>query len=180
VAQWKDVLIAVYKLPEDDWMGFTHAYFPIYMFSEHEIKADTPDGRLWAFACKENGYLALTASQGFELVKRGPDGYRELRSYGQNNVWLCQMGRAETDGSFEEFKKKVLTMDLEWQDLAVRCKTLRGEHLSFGWEGPLLVNGKEQSLHGFKHYDSPYAVADLPASQMDIGLKDTVMRLNFD
>jgi hypothetical protein len=179
LAQWKEVLVAVYRLPEDDWMGFTHAYFPIYMFSEHEIKADKPDGRAWAFARKENGYLALTASQGFELVKRGPDGYRELRSYGQNNVWLCQMGRSETDGSFEEFKKEVLAMDLEWQELAVRCKTLRGEHLSFGWEGPLLVNGKEQSLHGFKHYDSPYAVADLPASQMDISLKDTVMRLNF-
>ncbi|MGE5224013.1 MAG: hypothetical protein ACM3PY_16355, partial [Omnitrophica WOR_2 bacterium] len=35
VAQWKDTLIAVYNLPENDWMGFTHAYFPIYAFDEH-------------------------------------------------------------------------------------------------------------------------------------------------
>lgn len=179
VAQWKDLLVAVYSLPENDWMGFTHAYFPIYMFSEHAIEVDKKTSRAWAFARKEHGYLALTASQGFELVQRGPDGYRELRSYGQNNVWLCQMGRAETDGTFTAFKQKVLRMDLRWQELGVSCKTLRGEQVSFGWEGPLLINGKEQSIHGFKHHESPYGVAELPASQMDIRLKDIVMRLDF-
>ena len=35
VAQWRDALIALYALPDDDWMGFTHAYFPAYAFDEH-------------------------------------------------------------------------------------------------------------------------------------------------
>ena len=38
VAQWKDVLIAVHKLPEDDWLGFTHAYFPAWAFDEHVLR----------------------------------------------------------------------------------------------------------------------------------------------
>lgn len=179
VAQWKDVLVAAYHLPEDDWMGFTHAYFPTYQFSEYEIKAQPSTGHTWAFARKDNGYLALIASQGFKLSWRAPDGYRELRSYGQNNVWLCHMGRTEIDGDFEKFKKRILAMKLDFEGLLVRCKTLRGEYLSFGWEDPLLINHKEQPLRGYMHHESPYAKVNLPATQMDIQSGGTVMRLDF-
>jgi hypothetical protein len=173
VAQWKGVLIAVHRLPDDDWMGFTHAYFPIHSFDECQIRED------WAFARKGKGYLALTAAQGLALVKRGPGAYRELRSYGPHNVWLCQMGRESDDGSLAEFCQKVLAAGLEWQDLAVRYTALSGETLSFGWEGALMVGGKEQPITGFAHYENPYCVADLPVSQMEILDGDYLLRLHF-
>jgi len=179
VAQWKDVLVAAYHLPENDWLGFTHAYFPIYQFSEYEIMTQKSSEQTWAFARKDNGYLALTAARGFTLSWRAPDGYRELRSIGQNNLWLCHMGRAETDGDFARFKKRILAMKLDFEGLNVRCKTLRGEYLSFGWETPLLINNKEQPLRGFPHHDSPYAKAALPATQFEIQSNDTAMRLDF-
>jgi hypothetical protein len=179
VAQWKDVLVAAYHLPENDWLGFTHAYFPTYQFSEYEIVSQAATGHTWAFARKDHGYLALSASQGFNLSWRAPDGYRELRSFGQNNIWLCHMGRAETDGDFVKFKKRILAMKVEFEGLGVRCKTLRGEYLSFGWEAPLQINSKEIPLRGFKHHESPYSVAELPATQMDINSNGTVMRLDF-
>lgn len=178
VAQWKDVLIAVHKIPDDDWMGFTHAYFPIYAFEEHAIK----DG--WAFARLGDGYLAITASGGIEHIKRGPDGYRELRSAGKNNIWLVHMGRAAQDQSFEKFQQKILAMKLKWQPLpealSVTCINLRGEELVFGWEGPLLVNGKPQPLSESKHIQNPYCSAELPAKTMDIEYGGDVMRLNFE
>jgi hypothetical protein len=174
VAQWKDILIAVHNLPEGDWMGFTHAYFPIYAFDEWEL-----DGG-WAFARKGKGYLAITAKAGIELIKRGPDGYRELRSYGRENIWLCHMGRDDVDGYFRSFKKDILKMRPEWGPLSVRFNSLRKEKLSFGWEGPLLVDGNEQPITGFKHIDNPYCTVDLPAKQMDIAYGEVVLRLNFD
>jgi hypothetical protein len=174
VAQWKDMLIAVHMLPDDDWMGFTHAYFPIYAFEEHVIKGG------WAFARKGDGYLAITASGGIEQIKRGPDGYRELRSAGKHNIWLVHMGRAAQDQSFEKFQKKILAMRPKWKDLSVSCINLRGEELVFGWEGPLLVNGVMQPLSEFKHIENPYCTADLPANFMDIEYKGDVMRLNFE
>lgn len=173
VAQWKDVLVAVHNLPEDDWMGFTHAYFPVYAFDEHEMR----DG--WVFARKGDGYLALTASQGMRSIKTGHHAYRELRSYGQHNVWLCHMGRAALDGDFTEFQEKILELDVAFEDLSVRCDTLRGETLAFGWEGPLLRDGEEQPITGFGHYESPYCVADLPAEQMDIQFGEQAMRLHL-
>ena len=174
VAQWKDVLIAVYKLPDDDWMGITHAYFPVNAFDECIFK----DG--WAFARKGDGYLALTASCGIEQIKRGPDGYRELRSAGKNNIWLVHMGRKAQDQSFAKFLEKILAMKPKWKDLSVTCINLRGEELVFGWEGPFIVNGKNQPLSEFKHIENPYCNADLPANIMDIEYKGDVMRLSFE
>ncbi len=174
VAQWKDALVAVHKLPDDDWMGFTHAYFPAYEFDEY-VLVDR-----WAFARKGNGYLALAAQQGLELVKRGPNGYRELRSSGQHNVWLCFMGRQALDDSFAQFQERVLALDIDWQELGVRCTTLRNQTLAFGWEGPLLVDGQEQPLSGFRHYDNPYCVTEPSAPQMDIQYGEYLLRLHFE
>jgi hypothetical protein len=179
VAQWKDALIAVHKLPENDWLGFTHAYFPLYAFDEHRLQEGT-NGRTWALARKGEGYLALTAARGLELVTRGDDAYRELRSYGEHNVWLCQMGRAALDGSFDAFQEKVGALDIALEDLSARFTTLRGDSLTFGWEGPLLLNGEEQQLSGFNHYENPYCEADWPVSQMRIRFGDQAMELDFE
>ncbi len=85
VAQWKDTLFALYKLPDDDWMGFTHAYFPAFAFDDYVLR-DNDGGQTWAFARSGDGYLALTASTGLAWVTRGPGAYRELRAYGQETV----------------------------------------------------------------------------------------------
>ena len=176
VAQWQDVLIAVHSLPDAtrDWLGFTHAYLPIYAFDEHKLQ----DG--WMFARKGSGYLALRAAQGIDRVKTGPSAFRELRSHGKENVWLCHMGREATDGAFENFQAKVRALEVTFDGLSVTCQTLRGETLSFGWEGPLLVDGEAQQISDFRHYDGPFCSADLPARQLDMGYGEYMLRLHFE
>ncbi|MGC9467873.1 MAG: hypothetical protein ACP5HS_04730 [Anaerolineae bacterium] len=178
VAQWKDVLIAIYNLPEDDWMGYTHAYFPAYAFDAHTLR-ENAQGQTWAFAQKGDGYLALTASQGLTWITRGPGAYRELRSEGSETIWCCQMGRAALDGDFAAFQDRVLAQPLTFEGLAVTFESLRGETLAFGWEGAFLRDGKEEPLRGFKHYENPYCVADLGAPEMEIRSDHYLMRLTF-
>ncbi|MBI5302679.1 MAG: hypothetical protein HY868_11120 [Chloroflexi bacterium] len=173
VAQWKDVLIAVHKSPANDWLGFTHAYFPVWAFDEYVLR----DG--WAFARKGDGYLALTAARGLEFITRGENAFRELRSYGHENVWVCHMGRAALDGDFAAFQEKILALDVRFDGLSVRCATLRGEALEFGWQGDFKRNGQVAAITGFKHYDNPYCVADLPASQLEVRYGEQAMRLNL-
>lgn len=176
VAQWKDVLVAIHDLPEDDWLGFTHAYFPEFAFEEHTVRDN------WAFAKAGDGYLALYAAQGLERTTAGQNAFRELRSYGNKNVWVCQMGRAELDGTFEEFQEKVLAAppEVNLDDLRVTYANMRGQTLAFGWEGPLTVDGEEQAITGFPHYDSMYCQAEMPASMMELKYLDWVLRLNFE
>ncbi|MFN8493564.1 MAG: hypothetical protein U0350_38545 [Caldilineaceae bacterium] len=173
VAQWKDVLVALHQLPADDKVGFTHAYFPTTAFDEYLLR----DG--WAFARKGNGYLALTAACGLSLTTQGEYAYRELRSEGRQNVWFCQLGRAAQDGSFADFQTKVLGLAITFAGLTIQAKTLRQDTLAFGWNAPLVVNGQAQALQNDKHYNNPYCVADLPATQMELQFQDQLMRLDF-
>ena len=173
VAQWKDVLIGVYHLPQEDWMGFTHAYFPTYAFDEYVIRDSC------AFARKGDGYLALKASQGINLIQRGLYAFRELRSHGQSNIWLCHLGRAVLDGDFSTFQEKILALPVKFAEQSVDCTTLRGEALSFGWQDPFLRDGQEQPLSGFMHYENPFTTAAYPCSQMEIQYGEDLMRLDF-
>ena len=173
VAQWKDVLVAVHKLPDADWMGFTHAYFPVHAFYAYELR----DG--WAFAQFGNAYLALTASQGMQLTEAGLHARHELRSYGTQNVWLCHMGRAAADGTFAQFQDAILALDVAFEELAVRLTSLRGETISFGWQGPLEINGEPQAIAGFRHHESRYGVADLPAEELVVVFGEQALRLSL-
>ena len=178
VAQWKETLVAIHCIPEGDWMGFTHAYFPTRHFDEYRLRR-SPLRRDWAFARVGRAYLALTAARGLELVTRGPSACFELRSYGAENIWLCTMGRPDTDGSFEAFQEAVLGLDVQMDGLTIRCQTTRGQTIALGWEGPFLVDGMEQSLSGLKHYENPFCIADLPAHEMEIRTADYLLRLDF-
>ena len=174
-AQWKDVLVAIHRLDGGDWLGFTHAYFPIYAFDEWEMR----DG--WACARVGEGYVAITASvsEGLSLTRDGKNAFRELRCYGQNAIWLVQMGRAAVDGSFAEFVDKVTALDIIFEEDSVHLTSLRGESIDFGWEGPLLVNETEQQISGFLHFDNPYSSTELGAERMGIQFMDLLMQLDF-
>jgi hypothetical protein len=150
VAQHRETLIALHRLPEGDRMGFTHAYFPLNAFDEYELVGG------WAFARRGDGYLALTAQQGLAILRHGEFAYRELRSYGERNVWLCLLGRQALDGDFAQFRRAVLALPCDFADLAVRCTDHRGRALAFAWDGPLTVDGVETPITGFARHESLY------------------------
>ena len=174
VVQWRDVLIAVHRFDQrDGWQALTHGHFPTHAFDEYGLEGG------WAFACKGDGYVALAAANGFSLTEQGQQAYRELRSFGRENIWLCHLGRRDEDGSFAEFRRKVSALEVEFEQLSVRWATLRGETLAFGWTGPLLVDGNEQPIAGFKHYENPYSEVELGAGQMEVIRGEDAIRLHF-
>jgi hypothetical protein len=141
VAQWGDLLEAIYKLPEEDWLGFTHAYFPAVAFDEYTLQEG------WAFARKGNGYLALWAAKGLEFITRGQTAYRELRSYGKDNLWICHMGQRLLDGDFLNFQKKILSMEISCEPLSIRLRSLREITCpSDGWDLLSSITGQPLSL----------------------------------
>jgi hypothetical protein len=173
VAQLKNLLIAIYNIRETDRMNFTHAFFPIYAFDEYKIKKN------WAFARKDDGYLALTASGQMEWIRQGQGAYRELRVQGRQTIWICQMGSKSQHGDFNEFQKRILLLQVEYHDLDVTLRTLHGERVNFGWSQPLRLNHQEVSRKFLNHYDYPTVYAELPARQMDVLFKDYLLRLNL-
>ena len=158
-------------------MGFTHAYFPAQSMDAYEIRDR------WAFGKVQESYIALAAANGLDLQKRGDNAYRDLRSIGTPNVWICQMGRASLDGSFSEFIDKVLALPVIFNGIQIEITSLRGENLRFGWQDPFMVNLEVQPLNGFKHYDNPYCTCNfnepLIEPIMEIRHAGDMLRLHF-
>jgi len=174
VSQWKDSLIAIYRPRPNDWLQWSHAYFPTFAFDEWKLEGD------WAFARVGKGYLALRTQNGLRLIERGNSAMRELRSTGSDNVWLCQMGRYALDGNFASFQAKVRSLKVEFGKLCVKWENLRGEQLAFGWEEPLLLDGKEQPIENFPHFDTPYARAQWPAEKIEVRHNGESYLLDFE
>jgi hypothetical protein len=172
-AQWKSTLVAIYDLPEEDWMGFTHACFPTPAFDEYALRDN------WAFARKGNGYLAVSSSLGLELVTKGEHAFHELRSPGRRPVWSCEMGGAASDGDFISFQGKILGLSVQYDGLSVDYTTPQGDRISFGYHQPLLVNEENIPLSGYPHYENPFTITPLNSGQMDIQYGETVLRLDF-
>ena len=163
VAQWKNTLIALYQLRPDDWLQWTHAYFPTWAFDEYSVE------NKWAFVRKNDGYAALYAANGLTLIKTGDSAYRELRSDGPQNAWICIMGRKADDGDFGAWQEKIKASPAPVFDkMQVSWTKPGGETVSFGWNGPLLANNEEISLNDFKHFDSPFCSAEWPAKTIEI------------
>ena len=72
------------------------------------------------------------------------------------------------------------SLPVKFQDLTVQMTALSGAVLSFGWQGALTVNGKEQPVSGFKHIENPYCTAELPSTKMDISYGEYLLRLIFE
>jgi hypothetical protein len=181
VAQWQDLLVVGYRQESEKAsagaLAFSHAYFPSALFDE--VRFD----KGWALARKGNGYVALTATDGVELVKRGRSAQRELRAAAQS-IWLMQMGRAATDGTFAQFGEKVLAQPLVLERGHLRYTTTRGQDTTFDLNGPLnealVVDGAAQPLDNYPHLESLYGgSSDLPASHIEIRYLEHLMRLDL-
>jgi hypothetical protein len=89
------------------------------------------------------------------------------------------MGRVVLDKDFNQFQEKILAIRPIYQEFSVRLRSLRGEEISFGWEGAMLLNGDALPLEGEFHYDSLFGTANFPASQLEIQYGDDLLRLDF-
>jgi hypothetical protein len=89
------------------------------------------------------------------------------------------MGRAALDGEFATFRSKVLAAPFEYVGDTVRWTTIRGAALDLVWDGPFMVDGEPQSSADWPHLESPYAVAPLPCTSIDIRHGDGLLRLDF-
>jgi hypothetical protein len=114
-----------------------------------------------------------------QWVQSGKTALRELRSYGLDNIWVCHMGQAVLDGSFAAFQEKILAIEMALEPAQAAFTSLRGDRLALGWEGALLVNDEAQETTGFKQYENPYCVVDLPAEEMEIIYHGEGLRLMF-
>jgi hypothetical protein len=179
-AQVKNVVIVIYKirrrpaLYEPTRLLYTHAWLPRDQFDEL-IEADG-----WLFARYGDGYLALCSQHPYRWQEApGEDCNREIISNSAQNIWICELGRRETDGEFEEFVQRIRTAKLLFAGSDVQYHSPSQGRLKFGWTGPLLQEGREIPLKDYRRYSNPYVTADFPADRVQVRCEDLSLELDW-
>ncbi|GAB3963346.1 hypothetical protein GCM10029978_020820 [Actinoallomurus acanthiterrae] len=136
--QHRDTVLALYRIPAGDTMGFTHAWFPLSHVDEW---AQTGD---WIVARRGDGYVALATEGGVRITATGPDANAELRPIGPGRAWICTVGRHAADGTFGDFVAALGAP--EWANDAVTYRTRHGRILALDWTGPFTIDGRAADL----------------------------------
>jgi hypothetical protein len=149
-AQVENVLICLYHLPPDEAYPFSHAYFPRAAFDE------VIEREGWICARKGAGYIALHTQHPARWMPDGETPDVELRVDAPDTVWICEMGRQADWGSFAAFVDAITSSRVDHDALDVRYASSSLGEVTFGWEGPLRIEGQEMSLRSPMRYDNPY------------------------
>ena len=174
VAQCRETVVAFYGPTTRVGLGFTHAYFPQFAFDEVFIS------NRWAFARKNEGYLALYADNGLQAVKNGMGVGRALRSPGQENVWVCSLSRQAWDGDFDAFKGRV-QQSVKVSERLVHVTPRSGETWTSGLRDLLSAAGKQVLQKSAMHYDSVLCQAPFPSKNLFIrGVSGIGLELRFE
>ncbi len=186
--QYQNVLVALYDISrypsapaplEARHYAFTHAYFPQWAFDEvREVPAEAGGG--WIFGRKGQGYVALYSHLPYTWMDSGPDAGQEVVAVGRRNVWICQIGRAALDGSFEQFIQAVTAANLTIKGLKVQYDAPGVGQVGFDWNGPLTVKGEAVPLSGYPRWENPYTQVDFGALQVRITFEGHSLELDFE
>ena len=185
-AAYRNVLIALYRFEPEisrKWMWYTHAFFPQQNFDEFVEKNG------WYIGRKGNGYVALTSLMPTEwappredvgeLMK--PDGAagenwkvekHEIIAQGAKNAWICEMGNAESNGTFEQFVETVSSRRPAGDPLRMTYDSPSVGSIEFGWSLPFLVDGQEIALGDYPLFDNPYCQAPFDSRKFELSLGD--------
>ena len=154
-AQHRNVLICIHHVPPDDAHPFSHAYFPRHAFDEVIERGN------WTMGRKGSGYLGLYSQHRAGWPEQGAYAEVELRAAAPDNIWICELGNAQRYGSFERFVEAISTAPVACAGLDVRYHSPSLGTVSFGWTGPLLVDGQVVALHDYPRFDTLYCRAEL-------------------
>ena len=185
-AQYKNLLISLYNIDrhpspsifESRHYAFTHAYFPRWAFDQ-VVEADAESGGGWIFGRKGDGYVALYSHRPYQWQNEGPDADQEIIALGRRNVWICQLGRAETDGSFEDFVIAVSSTDLRVIGLDVTYQAPGIGEVIFSWDEPLTVDGQEISLYDYPRWENPFTTAEFGSCVYEFRFDGKSLILDF-
>lgn len=136
--QHQGTVLALYRIPDDDVTGYTHAWFPLA-----EFDAWTQTGP-WTAGRVGDGYVALATEGGAQPVTAGPDAWQELRPAGPGTGWVCTIGRQAVHGDFTSFVRSLHAPRFSRDQVAFR--TPDGVELHLSWDGPFTLDGRPAGL----------------------------------
>ena len=99
VHQYRGLALIEYELHEGQ-PDFTHAWFPIAEFDEHDVDDDRASAR------SGDGLVMLKASGKFETIRTGPSADVELRLHGRRARWIVRVADRADAGTLADMQRR--------------------------------------------------------------------------
>lgn len=182
IAQYEDVAIIINK-PKialtavvSDVARTTHAFFPFARFDE------TQQVGRWYFGRKDDGYIALYSHNRSRIKEDGRFPGSEIVANGIVNLWICEIGWAQEDGSFADFIDRVSSQKVRFHKLWGTTATYESDYgkMKFGWQGDFRVNNQVVLLHENPRYRNPFIHTEWKDTQFIINAGDLSGSIEFD
>ena len=158
---------------EEELLPYTVASFNRGVFDEVVER----DG--WILARKEKGYLALWSQRPVQWTGNGVFKCGGLIAKGRRNTWICQLGREDIEGSFQEWVQQISSASVEFQDLSVCYQAPGLGEVRFSWEDDLTVCGEKVPLCDYPRFDNPYCRAEYGSGKYEISFDEFNYFLDF-
>ena len=189
-------------LSQYDYRAETHAYFPVAHFDEVVQEGG------WTFGRKDEGYVALWSwrptswrSGQPEVFQNGGLDFDLVATGGATNVWIVECGSQSEWASFEAFREAFLKPPSPNDPAQPRITVVGplpdadGDHfpdgfdvsyispsqgaVTFGWTAPLVVDGEEIPLSGYKRFDNAYAQVEFDDTRYEVSDGKFSLLLDF-
>lgn len=172
-AQSRNVVVCIYNIPDNQKNDYTHAYFPVKEFDEVHVAGS------WIFGRKEGGYVALYSGNAAGLKADSRGEVCDFLAMGRRNIWICETGARSQWGSFTKFIDAILAAPIERDGLNVSYHSPSEGQVSYGWDAPFVVEGKEMPLRWEYRYDNPYCKALFNSTRIEIAKDGEKIVLDF-
>lgn len=172
--QDENINISIYRIPdkkgfmEKSLVDYTHAYFPSSLLDETVI-----EGR-YAFGRLDTRYLAFIGTNELEYLEGTDD---DLIQQGSDTYWVFEIGTENTDGSFEDFKKRIRGNDVYMEEDLLTYES-GGRKLEVEFGGDFKIDGAVVDT-GYERHDSPYADNERERSTMSFKFGGKELYLDF-
>ncbi|MFI5776136.1 hypothetical protein [Nocardia sp. NPDC051570] len=161
VHQHRDTVLALHRIPESDWFGGTHLWFPTPRMAEWVTRGSWLAGRVG------DGFVAVAAAGGFRMLTTGDEARQTWLPLGDGQAYVATVGRAAADGSFEDFVTAL--SEPMFAPGSVSWRTRDGRDLALAWPGAFTVNGSAAPDLGNDppHLDNPAMRVPFGAERLD-------------
>ena len=160
-------------LKEMEIKAYTRAYFPKWAFDEVITKDH------WIFARKDDGYVGLYSLK----TPSWNENNIEIRASGKQNLWIVEMGSKAENGSFESFMEGLtgakITAKVKVKGYDVKYESPSQGLVNVGWDGPMLVAGKNISIGTYKRFDNKYCSQEFGTEKTVIDFNGKSLELDF-
>ncbi len=173
--QHRNAIIVLYDLDRNAQQQHVDGFF-----------AKTLDERItdntgWIFCRAASVYIGFYPLKPFEWIEESVNW--RWRSSERRNGIVVEVGSADEDESFEQFKSRLRHCKLEiksgGKSFTVRYKTRNADLMTFTFGGDRSLNGKRIDFRSYKFFNGPFVKSERGSGIIRLTYKGQVRELNF-